>query len=178
MMYPRYGGQWKAVLTAALLLLGEVAQGQTEDSGEPAAVLELGGAAEGSVKGGGVNLGPTIAVEVTPIEDWLELEAGVTQLHGHSRTEWDADLLFKKPWTLSDKVEFMFGLGPEWAHTTGRGPTNNSVSGEIVLDFMFWPSARHKLGWYLEPSYSYDFGKGHEQSLGISAGFLIAIPRS
>ncbi|HEV7965987.1 MAG TPA: hypothetical protein VGP19_00360 [Candidatus Acidoferrales bacterium] len=117
-----------------------------------------------------------MAVEVTPIENWLELEAGVTPLFTRHSTEWDADLLFKKPWTLSKKAEFMLGVGPEWVHATKFGVATNSVSGEAVLDFMFWPSAKHKFGWYLEPGYEYNFGRGHEQSLGISGGLLIAIP--
>jgi len=168
-------GSWG--LPVALLLFGGMAVAQSEGE-EPGAVLELGAAGEQSLKGGGSNVGATIAVEVTPVENWLELEVGVTSLFNHGKTEWDTDLLFKKPWTLSDKVEFMIGVGPEWVHTTGRGSTDNSVSGEVVLDFMFWPSAKHRLGWYIEPSYSYDFGRGHEQSLGISAGLLIAIPRN
>ena len=176
-MYSHGNARRKAVLTAALLLFSEIAFGQTEDE-EPSAVLELGGAAEQSLKSSGANYGPTIAVEVTPIENWLELEGGVTSLFSHGNTEWDTDLLFKKPWTLSDKVEFMFGVGPEWVHTTGHGSTNNSVSGEVVLDFMVWPYSKRRFGWYLEPSYGYDFGRGHEQSLGISAGLLIAIPSS
>jgi len=53
---------------------------------------------------------------------------------------------------------------------------NNSVSGEVVLDFMFWPSKRHRFGWYLEPGYEHNFGLGHEQSLGMNGGLLIAIP--
>ena len=44
---------------------------------------------------------------------------------------------------------------------------------EAVVDFMFWRSAKHKFGWYLEPTYEYNFGRGHEQSLGITAGQLI-----
>jgi len=55
--------------------------------------------------------GPTAAVEVTPIENWLELEA-VTPLFRQHSTEWTVDLLFKKPWTLSDKKEFMLGDRP------------------------------------------------------------------
>jgi hypothetical protein len=164
-----------AGMMIALQLLGGIAFAQTEDE-EAAAVLEFGAAGEQSLKGGGSTIGPTIAVEVTPIENWLELEGGVTSFFNHGKTEWDTDLLFKKPWTLSDKVEFMFGVGPEWVHTTAHGSTTNSVSGEVVLDFMFWPSSKHRFGWYLEPSYGYDFRKGHEQSLGVSAGLLIAIP--
>jgi hypothetical protein len=166
-------------LTAGVVLAlpsaGRTAFGQTEDK-EHSAVVELGAAGQQSLKGGGQSVGPTAAVEVTPIEHWLELEAGVTPLFGHDATEWDIDLLFKKPWTLSNNAEFMFGAGPEWAHTIAHGSTTNSVAGETVLDFMFWPSSKHRFGLYLEPSYGYDFARGHEQSLGVSGGLLIAIP--
>jgi hypothetical protein len=40
---------------------------------------------------------------------------------------------------------------------------------------MFWFSSKHRFGWYLEPSYEYKFGSGHEHSLGISGGFLIGL---
>jgi hypothetical protein len=70
----------------------------------------------------------------------------------------------------------MLGAGPEWVHSTKYGMTTNSVSAEAVADFMFWPSANHRFGWYLEPAYEYNFGRGREQSLGISGGLLIAIP--
>jgi hypothetical protein len=144
---------------------------------EPAAVVELGGAAGWNVKNAESSGGLDAAVEVTPIENWLELEAGTSPLFSHRSVEWDTDLLFKKPWTLSEKVEFMFGLGPEWIHTRQNGTTRNSVGGEVVLDFMFWPSARHRFGWFLEPAYEYNFGVGHERSIGISGGLLIGIPK-
>jgi hypothetical protein len=73
-------------------------------------------------------------------------------------------------------VEFEFGVGPEWMHTTGGRQSVDSIGGEAVIEFMFWPWPERKFGWYLEPSYGYDFGKGHEQSLGVSVGLLIAIP--
>ena len=142
---------------------------------EPAAVIELGVAPSWNLTNGGWSVGPTVAVEVTPIENWLELEMGVTPAFRRHSTEWDTDLLFKKPWTLSRKVEFMFGVGPEWVHSREYGVTTNSVAGEAVLDFMFWPSPKHRLGWYLEPGFEYNFGRGHERSLGISGGLLIAI---
>ena len=143
---------------------------------EPAAVVELGVAPSWNLKDGGSSIGPTVAVEITPIENWLELEAGVTPTFAHHSTEWDTDLLFKKPWTLSKKAEFMFGVGPVWVHKRFYGMTTNSVGTEAVLDFMFWPSRKHRFGWYLEPGYEYNFGRGHEQSVGISGGLLIAIP--
>jgi hypothetical protein len=165
----------KPILLAFSLLCSGNALAQDVEK-EPAAIVELGGATDWSITEGGSSFGPTVAVEVTPIENWLELEAGVTPLFKHHSTEWDVDLLFKKPWTLSKKAEFMAGIGPEWVHATQYGMTTNSVSGEAVLDFMFWPSAKRRFGWYLEPAYEYNFGRGHEQSLGISGGLLISIP--
>ena len=165
----------KRVLIASLVLCSGNAFAQSVDK-EPAAIIELGGAAGWNLKGGGSSFGPTVAVELTPIENWLELEGGVTRLFARHSAEWDTDLLFKKPWTLSRKAEFMIGVGPEWIHTRANGATKNSVGGEAALDFMFWPSGKHRLGWYLEPSYEYNFGRGHEQSLGITGGLLIAIP--
>jgi hypothetical protein len=161
-------------MMAALFLCTGNAFAQSVEK-EPAVIVELGGAANWNVNDGGSGFGPTVAVEVTPIEKWLELEAGVTPLFSRHSTEWNTDLLFKKPWTLSKKAEFMLGVGPEWVHATKYGETTNSVSGEVVLDFMFWPSAKHRFGWYVEPGYEYNFGRGHEQSVGISGGLLIAI---
>jgi hypothetical protein len=161
-------------LLVAFLLIGSrnVFAQSVEADKEPTAVIELGGAASKSITGAGSSFGPSVAVELTPIENWLELEAGVTPLFSRHSTEWSIDLLFKKPWTLSKKVEFMVGVGPEWIHTGGSG---NSVGGEAVADFMFWRSSKHKFGWYLEPTYDYNFGRGHEQSVGVTAGLLIGI---
>jgi hypothetical protein len=165
----------KSILLASVLLCAGHAFTQAVEK-EPTAIVELGGATDWSITEGGSSFGPTVAVEFTPIENWLELEAGVTPLFTHRSTEWDIDLLFKKPWTLSKKLEFMAGIGPEWVHATKSSVTTNSVSGEAILDFMFWPSAKRRFGWYLEPGYEYNFGRGHEQSLGISGGLLISIP--
>lgn len=160
----------KSFLLVILCLCSANAFAQSDDE-EPSAVVELGGATSRSLQGDGTASGPTVAIEVTPIENWLELEAGVTPLFSHGATEWNTDLIFKKPWTLSRKVEFMIGLGPEWVHTKGA----NSLSGEAVLDFMFWPSVKHRIGWYVEPGYEYSFARSHERSIGISGGLLIAI---
>jgi hypothetical protein len=104
------------------------------------------------------------------------LRAGVTPLFRRHSTEWSIDFLFKKPWTLSDKMEFMLGVGPEWIHANAFGIKRNSVAAEVAPDFMFWPSRKHRLGWYFEPSYEYKFGPGHEHSVGITGGLLIGIP--
>jgi hypothetical protein len=158
----------------ALVVQSTAALGQTDERGT-IAVAEFGAAVEHSLTGGGLAVGPAVAVEVTPIENWLELEAGVTPLFSHAATEWDVGLLFKKPWTLSRTVEFMFGAGPEWVHTMSHGLATNAVDGEAALDFMIWPAPSHRFGWYVEPSYALDFRRGHDQSLGVSGGLLIAI---
>ena len=99
---------------------------------------------------GASSFGSSVALEGTPIKDWLEIEAGVSMLFSSGRSEWDADLLFKKPFALSDKLEFMVGVGPAW--TFSREGTK--IAGEVALDFMFWPTPDRKYGWFLEPSYN------------------------
>jgi hypothetical protein len=165
----------KWVWAASFVCLGCASAQQKRDV-EEVAVIEIGVAPSRNLQDHASSFGPTAAVEITPVENWLELEAGVTPSFGHNTTEWGADLLFKKPWTLSPTVEFMAGIGPEWIHTRESGATTNSVAGEAVLDFMFWPRRwKHKFGWYVEPGYEYEFGRGHERSIGVSFGLLIAI---
>jgi hypothetical protein len=164
----------RSLLIACVFLCSGAAFAQSAEK-EPVAIVELGGAGSWNIKDGGASFVPTVAVEFTPIENRLEIEAGVTPLFARHSTEWDTDLLFKKPWTLSKKVEFMLGVGPEWVHARNSGVTSNSVSAELAGDFMFWPSKKRRFGWYLEPAYDYNFARGREQSLGISAGLLIPI---
>jgi hypothetical protein len=40
---------------------------------------------------------------------------------------------------------------------------------------MFWPTTERKYGWFVEPSYTYSFARGHDQSFGVSGGLLIPI---
>jgi hypothetical protein len=153
-------------LAASLSCLGAACAAEKE----PTAIVEIGGAGEWSLTDHAGRFGPAVSVEVTPIPEWLEIETGVTSLFGRGGTEWSADLLFKKPFTLSDKVEFMVGVGPEWKITTG------SIAAEVAVEFMIWPTADRKLGWFVEPTYSYDLGSSHEKSLGLTAGITIPIP--
>lgn len=158
-------------LVAALLSFAVEVRAEEK---EPSAIIELGTAGEWGFSNGASSFGPSAAIEFSPIKDWLEIEAGISTLFGGGHTEWSTDLLFKKPFTLSDKVEFMVGIGPEWTYTTGG--EGAKLSGEIALDFMFWPTPDRKFGWFVEPSYSYSFSSGHEQSLAMSVGLLIPIP--
>ena len=147
---------------------------EASEEKDPAAILEIGAATSWNVTGGAASFAPNFAVETTPIENWLELEAGVSPFFTHNSTEWDTDLLFEKPWTISRKAEFMLGVGPEWVHLRQNGTTSNSVSGEVAGDFMF--SARPQTasaGFSNRPTtialLEYD------ESIGLSGGLLIAI---
>jgi hypothetical protein len=149
---------------AALLLFAGTALAEDK---EPSAVVEIGGVGEWGL-GGGSSFGPAVAIEVTLLKNWLEIEAGVAPLFGGGHADWGTDLLFKKSFELSDTVEFEPGIGPEWS-------SGGKIAGAVAFDFMFWPSPERKFGWFLEPSYSYSFSRDHEQSLGVSAGLLIPI---
>jgi len=147
----------------------------SKDTDDTVAILEVGASTNWNFSGGAATFAPNLAAECTPIENWLELEAGVSPFYTRNSTEWDTDFLFKKPWGLSKKAEFMLGVGPQWAHLKRNQKTTDSFSGELAGDFMFWPTGRHRLGWYLEPAYDYSFAGGHQQSIGMSAGLLIGI---
>ena len=142
---------------------------------DPVAILEIGAATSWTLTGGAATFAPNFAVEITPIENWLELEAGVSPFYTRNAAEWDTDLLFKKPWTISRTAEFMLGVGPQWTYLKQNGKTSNSIAGEVAGDFMFWPSGKHRFGWLLEPAYDYSFARGHQQSIGMSGGLLIGI---
>jgi hypothetical protein len=161
------------LIAATLLLIASAQAGEKEQ--EAAAELELGAAVEWAVPGGDVGLGPSVGIEYTVIRDWLEVEAEVSPLFGIGRTEWDTELIFKKPYTLSDNIEMMPGIGPAWIYKPGHDQGASSLGGVALIDFQFWPSPERKFGWFIEPSYGYDFGREHEQSLGVTVGLLIPI---
>jgi hypothetical protein len=156
----------KTAAAAVFLVRAGKAHGADKEK-EPSAILEIGGASEWSLQNGGASIGPSIAVEVEPIKEWLELEAGCSPLlKKGSSPEWSTDLLFKKPFTLSDKIEFMIGAGPAWTYTD----RSNQFAAEFALDFMFWPWPDRKLGWFVEPTYSYSFSAAPLPGAGARAG--------
>jgi len=145
--------------------------GMAQDHAEEdhALVVETGLAGERSIPAGGFNFGATVALEATPVEEWLELEFGVTALATSGHTELSSDLVFKKPFRLSPTSEFMIGLGP-FVGRTQSGPAKGTAHGiEVVLDFMFWRSK--DTGWYVEPGWSRAAGSG-ERSISLNGGLL------
>jgi hypothetical protein len=77
-MYGRIG------VALVFFLFAGGAQAADKDK-EPSAIVEIGGASEWSLQNGAAVLGPSIAVEIEPIKEWLELEAGFTPLFRHDR---------------------------------------------------------------------------------------------
>ena len=88
---------------------------------DPIAIVELGASTSWNLSGGAATFAPNLAAEVTPIENWLDLEAGVSPFYTRKSTEWDTDLLFKMPWTISRKAEFMLGVGPDGSTSDRMG---------------------------------------------------------
>jgi hypothetical protein len=88
-------------------------------------LVEIGGSGNWPLSGDS-SFGPTAGVEFEPIKNSLEIEVGTCPMFGSSTREWDTDILFKKPFTLSDKVEFMIGAGPQWGTAFG-GATKAGV---------------------------------------------------
>jgi hypothetical protein len=78
----------------------------------PLAIVEIGGSGSWTFSGDS-SFGPTVGVEFDPIKNWLEIEVGTGPMFGNGIREWETDILFKKPFILSDKVEFMVGAGPQ-----------------------------------------------------------------
>ena len=142
---------------------------------EPVAVIQLGGGSEWAFSNGGAGFGPSAAVEFTAVKNWLEVEAGVTSLFRRGQSEWDTGVVFKKPFDLSQSVEFEPGIGPVWMHTISAGRASNALGAELAFEFMIWPTRDRKFGWFVEPSYSYSFGRDHEKALGVNGGLLISI---
>jgi hypothetical protein len=137
---------------------------------EPLAVLMLGGASEWPISERALSFGPSAGVEFSVIKDWLEIEVAGAKLFRRGHSEWEAEVVFRKPFTLSDTAELMIGLGPIWTNARGEGATIGTTS---VADFMFWHSPERKIGWFVEPSYSVT--KGNERSIAVSVGLLIGI---
>lgn len=162
------------VLLFATKTLAQKVQADSTPDKEGVAIAEFGGVYSKDIHGKS-SFGYGVAVETTPIENWLELELGASSTYGVRLKETDIDFLFKKPWTFSPRLEFMFGLGAAWNHATDEGITANSWGGEAALDFMYWPFKKHQFGFYFEPGYEHNF-KGSDQSVEMSGGLLVNIP--
>jgi hypothetical protein len=170
------GGGNKLALAAAGLCLtlafgapGAVAQ----DDREHALVLKMGPAGEWPSHDR-ANFGGTFAVEKSIIENWLEIEVGLTMLGTTGQRELSGDIIFKKPFRISPNFEFMIGVGPSISRTLNGEDQSTTVSAAFTLDFMFWPTPN--VGWFVEPTWTVNPRNG-QQSFAASVGLLIGIPQ-
>jgi len=161
--------QAKWALPGLLIILLGFQDIAAAEEKEPLAVIALGGAGEWGFPGGKFSRGPSAAVEFSLIKEWVEVEVGGAKLFRRGHSEWEAEVVFRKPFTLSETTEFMIGLGPIWTQAKGESGKWGTT---FAADFMFWSSPERKYGWFVEPSYSI---VGNERSLGVSVGFLIGI---
>jgi hypothetical protein len=89
------------------------------DRGDHAIVFEFGATADCERQEHSVHTGGTFAFEVTPVENILDLEIGITALAANGGIEMPVDVLFKKPWRPLRRFEFMLGAGLEIVHASG-----------------------------------------------------------
>jgi hypothetical protein len=155
-----------------IMFLSEIAHaGATESQQDHAFVLGIGGTIETSLPGSSHASGFDAFAESTVIEDWLELELGLSRLSDSGGgTETSIDFLFKKPYLLSQGIEFMAGLGPELVRTSGTESDGTFWGVEFALDFMFWPWKN--VGFSVEPTYDLVFRDGVDRNIGVSGGLI------
>src|SRR5215470_2115053 len=125
------------LFAAAVLLPTQNVQAEDKD---PRAVLAIGAAGAWSQPGWRASVGPKLGVEFGVIKDWLEIEISGSSLFRRRQTEYGTELIFKKPFTLSDKVEFMIGVGPAYSYTTGEGSKVAADSASTSI----WPTGEKK----------------------------------
>ena len=162
------------VITGLLIVAGGAQAEEKEKEHESSVVVELGGGGEWDVHGGAGAYGPYLALEYEVIEHWLEIETAVAPRFSNGQAEVEFELIFKKPFELSKSLEFLIGAGPVWVHRTEENP-KDSIAGEAIVELVYWPWDDHKVGFFVEPSYSYNFGEGHEQTVGVTAGLHIGV---
>lgn len=162
------------VLAFALITL-YVGSAHADESGEKNVehtfIVGIGAAGElelGSTSG---HAGLNAMLEWETIDNWLELELGASILAADGGIELPVDLLVKKPFRLSPRIEYMVGVGPEITRVSNPSTTAARFGAEAALDVMFWPT--HRIGGWVEPAYEVAFHDGVSQSLGLNVGVIV-----
>ena len=133
-------------------------------------VLGAGAAAEIEPPAAG-HFGATAFLELEAIDGWLELELGAQILATAPGREASLDLLLKKPFRVTPRLEVMTGLGPTVIQASGAGETRTSWGIEAAVDFMYWPVGR--LGLWAEPAYEIVLSGGFAHALACTAGPML-----
>jgi len=159
-----------AVLLVTAIGTGvETACAEDENEKQPVTIIELGASSEWELHGA-PSFGPSAAIEFNPIKN-LEIEAGISPLFdSQHRTDWDFELMFRRPFDLSKTFELEPGIGPA---LNGFGQVGLTASAELMM----WPWPDRKLGLFIDPGYTVSLAAGHTQSVGLTVGMLIPIFR-
>lgn len=133
-------------------------------------VLGAGAAAEIETPAA-VHFGAAAFLELEAIDEWLELELGAQILATAPGREASLDLLLKKPFRVTPRLEVMTGLGPTVIQTSGAGETRTAWGIGAAVDFMYWPAGR--VGFWAEPAYEIVLSGGLAQALSCTAGPML-----
>jgi hypothetical protein len=158
---------------AASLLCPTLAQ--AEDREKSAAVIEIGSSTEWQIPQREFSSGPYVALEFEAVRDWLEIEIGVSPQFGSYQTDLASELILKTPVFSTERIEVMFGVGPQWEYHVMGGELRNSLGVEAQLELEYWPSPDRKFGWFVEYQHGLTFTSDRTQSTGLQFGLLIPI---
>ncbi len=117
------------------------------------------------------HLGAAVFLELEAIDEWLELELGAQVLRTTPGREASLDLLLKKPFRVTPRLEVMTGLGPTVIQSSGAGETRTAWGVEAAVDFMYWPAGR--VGFWAEPAYEIVLSGGLAQAVSCTAGPML-----
>ncbi len=159
------------ILATLSMLLAARHAAQANDQ-ESTIIFEMGGGGEWGIPGK-QRFGPEIGLEYTIIKHWLEVEVSTSPLFLRGQAEIGTDLIFKTPFAIADTLELLAGAGAEWIHRFNRMP--DSVAGVVAVDFVYEILPERHVSVFVQPVYSYDFGKDHEQTLGFTTGLHIGL---
>ena len=133
-------------------------------------VLGAGAAAETETPTAG-RFGAAAFLELEAIDGWLELELGAQILATAPGREASLDLLLKKPFRVTPRLEVMTGLGPTVTQASGAGETRTAWGIEAAVDFMYWPAGR--VGFWAEPAYEIVLSGALAQVASCTAGPML-----
>jgi hypothetical protein len=129
-----------ALALAAVLAVPSLARAQEEEEPHRRYIFGVGGLGALDLGAKTWSGGGRAFFEMEAIEDWLNIEAGISVSKVNIGGELAYDLLLKKPFPLRPNVELLVGLGPEIVQTFGVATGLSYYGVEGVLDFVFWPT--------------------------------------
>jgi hypothetical protein len=170
-VFPPAAGALFVLFASDAYAQGNETVGRRAEDIEHTIIVGAGAAAEVELADGALHPGANVMVEWDAIESWLEIEVEASVLSAEGGVEVPVGLLFKKPFRLTPRAEFMVGVGPEVVRVSNPTTRSTYAGAQLALDFMFWPWQR--AGFWVEPSYDLVFGDGPRHGVGSTGGVLL-----